>query len=209
MDRPSPKVLLADDHRLVAQGIAGLLSSRFEVVGIVDNGQDLCREASVKSPDVVVTDISMPDLDGLQVTRELRRAQPTVPVVVLTMHDDPGHAKDAFQSGASAYVVKSCAPFELFDAIDKVLAGERYVSPVVAGKMLDLWIDSPSETKPEPLSRREWQVARLVADGLENAEIAERLCIAQVTVRTHLLHIQRKLGLKNRVAIARFALERG
>ena len=123
--------------------------------------------------------------------------------------DDAGHARDAFEAGAAGYLVKSSAPEELFTAIEDVLSGRRYVASTMAGKLMDSWKTPEPEPRDETLSSRESEVATLIAQGYENAEISAQLGIAQVTVRTHLLRIQRKLGLRNRVAVARYALVRG
>ena len=208
MDEPSARVLLADDHQLVAQGVAGLLETRYQVIGVVDSAQALREAAASENPDVILTDISMPGLDGLEITRQLRRTMPETPVIMLTMHDDVGHAKAAFEAGAAGYLVKSSAPLELFEAIEQVLAGRRYLSSAIASKMMDTWLNTEGVEEAK-LSEREREVAGLVGQGLENPEIAEQLCIAKVTVRSHLLRIQRKLGLKNRVAIARYAISQG
>jgi DNA-binding NarL/FixJ family response regulator len=203
------RVLLADDHGLVAAGVSELLESRYEVVGIVDNGQALLEAATARRPDVILTDIAMPGLDGLEATRRLRLSLPEVPVIVLTMLDGAGHVKAAFEAGAAGYLVKSSAPRELFDAIEEVLAGRRYVTSAVAGKVMGSLL-SPEPAAPESvLTRREIEISGLVAEGLENVEIADHLCIAQVTVRTHFHNILRKLDLRNRVELARHALDQG
>lgn len=201
------RVLLADDHGLMAAGVRELLESRYRVVAIVGDGRALLETAAAESPDVVLTDISMPGVDGLEATRRLRRRLPEVPVIILTMHDDPGHVKAAFEAGAAGYLIKSSAPRELFAAIERVLAGGRYVAAAVGAKVIDS-LTAPAAAE-SPLTRREIEIAGLVAKGLENAEIAERLCIAEVTVRSHYRRALRKLGLRNRVELARHALSQG
>ncbi len=203
------RVLLADDHGLVAAGVRELLESRYQVVGIAGDGRKLVEMAIAQRPDVVVTDITMPGIDGFEATRRLRRSLPEVPVVILTMHDDAGHVKAAFEVGATGYLVKSSAPLELFEAIEEVLAGRRYLTSAVAGKTMGSSPSAEPAAAESPLTEREIEVAGLVAWGLENVEIAERLCIAEVTVRTHMLNILRKLELKNRVELARYALAQG
>jgi DNA-binding NarL/FixJ family response regulator len=148
-------------------------------------------------------------MDGLEATRRLRESLPGTPVIILTMHDDAGHVKAAFEAGARGYLVKSSAPRELFEAIRVVLAGGRYLTPVLAGQVMGAFTAPPVENPPTPLTPREIEIATLVGEGLENAEIADRLCIAEVTVRTHFHRTLRKLGLRNRVELARHALAQG
>ena len=208
MTRRRPLVLLADDHKLVAAGVRGLLESRYET-RVVDDGRALVEAAAAERPDVIMTDISMPGLDGLEVTRKLRESLPDVPVLILTMHDDAGHVKAAFEAGASGYLVKSSAPLELFEALEEVLAGRRYIPRELAGEVMGSLLSREPEVPAPLLTEREIEIAGLVARGFENAEIADHLCIAEVTVRTHFLNILRKLELKNRVEVARHALAQG
>ena len=203
------RVLLADDHGLIAAGIRELLEARFHVLGIVGNGKELVERAQVELPDVVVADLSMPEMDGLEATRKLREILPTTPVIILTMHDDAGHVQAAFEAGAMGFLVKSSAPRELFEAIRVVLLGGRYVSSEIAGQVVSTFATPRPEEDRSPLTPREREISTLVGEGLENAEIADRLCIAEVTVRTHFQRILRKLGLRNRVEVARHALAEG
>lgn len=203
------RVLLADDHGLIAAGIRELLESRYEVVGIVANGRALVETAQAERPDVIVADLSMPEMDGLEATRELLRILPQTPVLILTMHDDAAHVQAAFEAGASGYLVKSSAPRELFEAVREVLAGGRYLTPVIAGQVMGALTAPPIVPRKSLLTPREIEVATLVGEGLENTEIADRLCIAEVTVRTHFHRILHKLELRNRVELARHALTQG
>ncbi len=203
------RVLLADDHGLIAEAVRELLELHYDVVGVVGDGRELVEAAATCDPDVILTDISMPGIDGIEATRKLRRRLPEVPVIVCTMHERARHVKAAFEAGAAGYVVKSSSPEELFDALEKVLAGGRYVAPAVAGKLIDSLL-APERAVPEsPLTPREIEIAGLVAQGLESSEIADRLCISEVTVRTHCQRALRKLGLRNRIELARHALAQG
>lgn len=204
MPRKKARVLLADDHGLVAAGVRRLLESRYQVVGVVEDGRALLEAAAAERPDVILTDIAMPGLDGLEATRRLREILPDVPVIALTMLDGAGHVKAALEAGAAGYLVKSSAPRELIEAIEEVLAGRTYVTPAVAGKVM-----GSLRSRSPALTEREREIAGLVARGLESSDIAERLCIAAVTVRTHVQNCLRKLGLKNRVELARHALAQG
>ncbi len=204
-----PRILLAEDHDLVAAGICQLLETRYQVLGQVKEGKALLVAAELHRPDLILTDLSMPGLDGLEATRRLSARLPAIPVIVLTMHEDACHARAAFEAGAVGYLVKSSAPRELFDAIDEVLAGRRYLTPIVAGRVMATLLPGQANSDVARLSRRETEVAGLIGEGLENSEIAARLCIAPVTVRTHHQRILRKLQLRNRVELARYALVRG
>lgn len=209
MCRERPRVLLAEDHLLIGEGIRELLIPRYDVIGIVADGESLVERAMAGKPDVVVTDVSMPGLDGIEATRRLSRCLPEMRVIVLTVYDDERHVRAAFEAGAAGYLVKSSDLRELFEAIEVVLAGRRYLTPRVAGQVLDSFLPSQPKDGAALLTRREIEIASLVSEGLENAEIAGRLCIAEVTVRTHFRHILRKLALKNRVEVARHALGQG
>jgi DNA-binding NarL/FixJ family response regulator len=204
-----PRVLLADDHALMAAGVRELLESRCEVVAVVEDGWALLKMAEAERPDLVITDISMPGLDGLEAARRLRRSLPALPVIILTMHGDVGHVKAAFEAGVAGYLIKSSAPRELFAAIDEVLAGRRYLTSTVAGRVMGSLLSPEPAAPASPLTPREVEISSLVAQGLGNSEIASRLFIAEVTVRTHLRSIFCKLDLKNRVELARHALSQG
>lgn len=206
------RILLADDHSLVAEGVQKLLELRYEVVGIVGNGRALLDQAAALRPDVIVADITMPEIDGLEATRRLCAAAPEVPVIILTMHDGTSHVKAAFEAGAAGYLIKSSAARELYRAIEEVRAGRPFVTSCVAGMVMGALLSPQSDSSASPdseLTVRESEVAKLVAGGLENVEIADRLCIAKATVRTHFLNILRKLELKNRVELTRYALSKG
>lgn len=209
MQEEMPRILLADDHELVAAGIRRLLQPHFQIIATVADGRQLLEVAREKRPDVILADISMPELDGIDATRQLRQTVPNARVIILTMHDDAGHAKAAFEAGAMGYLVKSSAPAELTQAIRDVLAGRRYMTPVVAGKIMGDLSEPRIPEAPSPLTPREREISGLVAQGLENYEIAARLCIAEVTVRTHFQRIMRKLGLRNRVELTRYAFANG
>jgi len=209
MPTARPRVLLADDHGLLAAGICRLLEKRYEVVGIVDNGRALIKALRVERPDVILTRLSMLAMSSLEATRELRRSLSETPVIVLTMNDDPNCVKAAFAAGAVGYLTKSSAPRELFEAIRQVLAGGRYLNSFIAGQVIGTLITPEPAVAESPLTPREIEIAALVGGGLENVEIADRLCIAEVTVRTHFYRTLQKLQIRNRVQLARHALAEG
>ncbi len=202
MPQNRPSVLLADDHPMMAEGLRKLLEPRFRVIGAVHDGRALLDAALSERPDIVVTDITMPGVDGIEATRRLKQADPGVRVVVLSIHDEPVWVRQAFAAGADGYLAKSAAPGELEEALREVLAGGVYVDPVVAGALAG---DAGSGV----VTPREVEAARLVAEGLSNQEIADRLGVSRLTVRTHLSHVYDKLGLSNRVELALYVVRAG
>jgi len=211
-----PRVLLADDHLLFAKSLERLLEDDVEVVGTVGDGETLLAAADAERPDVIVCDISMPEPNGLEATRLLADRDPEVKVVMLSMHADAAHVKAAFRAGAQGYVTKSAAPEELLTAIREVAEGNSYISPSVTGEFLRSLVDratdggGSSEPASRPtLSRRKREVVRLISRGYSNARIAERLCISEATVRSHLSHLYAKLKVGNRVELALYAVEAG
>ncbi|MDY7095644.1 MAG: response regulator transcription factor [Acidobacteriota bacterium] len=203
------RILLVDDHQLVAFALRKLLETRHEVVDIATSGRQMLELAPVLRPDIILTDIAMPGLDGLEATRRLSSGRIHIPVIILTMHDEPEQVRAAFEAGASGYLVKGSDPRELFEAIATVLAGGRFLSSAVGGDVIGSFLFPGAKPPGSSLTDRETEVAALVGAGLDNSEISRQLCIAEVTVRSHCLKIGSKLGLRNRVEIARHALSQG
>lgn len=215
MSEVRPRVLLADDHPLMLDGLRKLLVEQdFEVVAAVTNGRELLEAAERLRPDLVLTDISMPFVDGLEATRRLKVAMPGVRVLVLSIHDDPYWVQKAFEAGACGYLTKISAPGEIGTAVREVLKGLFYVSPVVARGMVDA-AKTPAAPRPAPrpvneiLTPRERDTVRLVAQGLSNKEIARHLGVSVTTVRTHLNRVYDKLGSPSRVELALLAARPG
>lgn len=207
MGKP-PCLVLADHERLVAEGIGRLLDEHFDEIDVVDDGRALLDVAVRRRPDLILTDISMPVVDGLEVTRRLRRSLPEVPVVILARHRGLAYARAALEAGARGYLTRAVTSQELLFAVDEVLAGNPYVTPSVASVLMTSILSPapPADPSQSPLTSREQEIAERVAEGLETVEIAARLFIAEVTVRTHLRRILRKLGLRNRVELTRHVL---
>lgn len=200
-----PRVLLADDHPMMLVGLRKLLEPEFEVVAAVLDGWALLAAAEHLRPDLVITDIGMPGLDGIEATRRLQESVPGARVLVLSIHAEPSHVRAAFAAGAWGYLTKISTPEEIERAVREVLAGCFYISPAVArfaiGDMDTACrlIESPA---PADLTPREADILRLVAQGLGNQQIADRLGVAVTTVRAHLSSLYKKLRVKSRVALA-------
>lgn len=206
---PDPiRILLADDHPVVRDGLAAMLATQpdFEVVGEAGTGVEAVSEAARLRPDVVLMDLEMPALDGIEAIRRLRAADPAVQVVVLTAFDTDERIFGALQAGAQGYLLKGAPRAEIFAAIRTVSAGGALIPPVVASRLLR---QVRAAESPDALTAREIEVLGLVAAGLANAEIAVRLSISERTVKFHVSSLLAKLGVKNRTQAARLARERG
>jgi DNA-binding NarL/FixJ family response regulator len=203
-------VVLADDHPVVLEGLRKLVEPDYDVVATATNGKELLRKAAAAKPDVVLVDVSMPLLDGISATQELRRLLPDTKIVVLTMHADLAVMQEAFLAGASGYVLKTSAPTDLNGAIREVLTGRIYVPPVLAGEVVRDWLLSPrARKKTVEMTPRNREVLKLVSDGYSNKEIAATLNISVKTVEFHKSRLMRKLGLKSSAELVRYASEHG
>ncbi len=193
------KVLLADDHALVAEGISRLLEEKYELVGAARDGDELVELARKLQPDLVVTDVAMPGLSGLEALRRLRGEGNAARFVFLTMHADPQLADEAFRAGASGFVLKHCAGEELVGAIDEVVRGGTYSTPRLAR----------DEDATPRLTPRQRQVLRLVADGKPMKEIAASLGVSLRTVETHKYEMMRVLRVQSNAELVRWAVRHG
>lgn len=209
------RILLADDHAVVRAGIRALIDAQpgMRVVGEAEDGESALRLVGTLQPDVLVTDLSMPKLNGAEAARIMRDRHPDVRVLALTVHEERGYLSQLLKAGASGYVLKRAAVDELIQAIRTVAAGGVYLDPLVAGKIVDQAMGRPGAgdrvQAGESLSDRETEVLRLVAQGYSNKEIAARLTISVKTVETYKARLMEKLGLHGRVALVRYALQEG
>lgn len=215
---PPMRVLLVDDHALFRAGIASLLASRgtVEVVGEAQDGQEALEAARKLEPDIVLMDVHMPRLDGIQATRMITSELPRVKVVMLTVSDQDKDLFEAVKSGAHGYLLKNLEPEELFDYLAGISRGEAPISRTMAAKILNEFAAqagkarTPEAAEPgEVLTPREREVLKLVASGATNREIARALTLTENTVKNHLRNILEKLHLENRTQAAAYALKKG
>jgi DNA-binding NarL/FixJ family response regulator len=210
------RVLIADDDDLVRAGLVELLSNdpAIEIVGRASTGREAVERARRLSPDVVLMDVRMPDLDGIAATRELTRAAPEVRVLILTTFEQDDYVFGAMRAGASGFLLKRTRPEELIAAVHTVAAGDALLSPSVTRRVIDRMAQQPTpeladQAKLDELTPREREVLALVARGLSNREIAAELVVEEATVRSHIRRILMKLDLRGRVQIVIFAYETG
>lgn len=205
------RIILAEDHETIRDGLKLLVNSRsdMEVVGEADNGRTALQLAREFSPDVIVMDISMPELNGLQATKKLKDKSPQVKVLILTRHSEPGYLQELLQAGASGYVLKQSKSEELIRAILAVAAGQTYLDPAVTERAVTQLRESgqvPHKTPNANLTAREADVLRLIALGYVNKEVAARLNLSVKTVEAHKSNAMNKMGMKSRVDIVRYAI---
>jgi DNA-binding NarL/FixJ family response regulator len=211
------RILLADDHTMIRSGIATLLQSikEFSIVGEAEDGEDAVQKTSELRPTVVVIDLSMPKLSGIEATRIIKKRYPETNVLVLTMHENEEYVYQILKSGASGYVLKSAGKDELAEAIRAVAKGERFFSPRISQLMAEGYVkrvekggaDAPKGDVP--LTRREREILALVANGLTNQQIADQLFISPRTVDTHRTNIMQKLDIHDLANLVRYAIEHG
>ncbi|MGB7555781.1 MAG: response regulator transcription factor [Candidatus Korobacteraceae bacterium] len=205
------RVLLADDHQILVDALQKVLEPRFEVVGRFDNGRELLKAAAALQPDVIVLDIGMPLLNGLDACRQLKRQMPRTKFIFLTFHEEPGLVMEAFRAGASGYVIKRSAVSELTEAIDRVLrGGGTFVSSAIAGDTMQSFARNPKQAAPDvELTARQREVLQLLAEGRAMKEVASILGIAVSTVADHKYHTMEMLQLKSNADLYKYAIENG
>ena len=206
-----PRVLLADDHRVVAEGLKRLLAEDFELVGMVEDGRALVTAAKKLRPDVIVADVSMPHLNGIDAMIQLKKDDAGVKVVFLTMHQDPAYARRALEAGAVGFVVKHSAPAELVMAIHAALKGQTFITPALASDVLRQ-VQQGSRQGGDPaemLTPRQREILQLLAEGRSAKEIAAMLAISPRTVEFHKYQLMEAHGLHSTAELVHFAIKHG
>ncbi|TMQ47878.1 MAG: response regulator transcription factor [Candidatus Eisenbacteria bacterium] len=205
-------IVLGDDHKVILRGLRAVLDAQpgLAVVGEASDGLKVAALAERLKPDVLVLDLMMPGLSGFDVTRRVTKRLPKTRVVILTMYSSEAHVVEALRSGAMAYVVKDASADELVTAIREASAGRRFLSAPFSNDLIETYLKRPGGTDPyETLTPREREVLHLVAEGLTSSEIAARLFISPRTAESHRANLMRKLGLRSRTDLVRFAFQRG
>lgn len=205
-----PRVLLADDHVMIAEGLKRLLAEEFELVGVVEDGRALVAAAKKLSPDAVVTDISMPHLNGIEAIERIKRDNPNIKVVILTMHQNAAYARRALDAGASAFVVKHSAAAELVMAIHAALKGKIFIAPSLAGDVIaEIGRRAGGSDATTSVTARQREILELLAEGRSAKEIAEALSISARTVEFHKYQMMGSHGLHNSAELIHFAIKHG
>jgi two-component system response regulator NreC len=207
----SIRVLVVDDHAIVRSGLRRVLDAEkdIETVGEAPNADRAVFEALEHKPDVVLLDVMMPGKSGIEGMPALLQAVPDVKVLILSMQDDPHYVREAFEAGASGYVLKEAVDTEVVDAVRAVASGERYLHPALGAQLVAAEAEERKRAESDPLSEREREVLKLLALGHTNQEIASLLFISVRTAETHRAHIMQKLGLSSRAELVRYALDQG
>jgi DNA-binding NarL/FixJ family response regulator len=205
--RHRARLLIADDHTLVAEACKSLLEPEFEVVGIADNGRALLRAAFELKPDIVILDIAMPELNGLDAGDQIKRALPATKLIYLTMNLSPEVAAEAFRRGASGYVVKASAASELVASIRRVLKSESYLSPLITKDTVDFLLRTGHSYEEKQITQRQREILQLLAEGKSMKEIASVLNVQPGTVAFHKYRMMEVLGLRTNAELLQYALK--
>jgi DNA-binding NarL/FixJ family response regulator len=206
-----PRVLLADDHRILADGLRGLLEPEFDVVGVVGDGRELVAAAEQQQPDVIVADVAMPCLNGIEAAAQLRDRGVKARVVFLTMHRDVAYARRALDAGAMGFVLKHSAAAELVTAVREAVRGQTYVTPLIARELLQSYRDGESRPNDpgQRLTGRQREVLQLFVEGRSAKEVAALLKVSIRTAEAHKAHILEALGLRTTAELVQYAIRNG
>jgi DNA-binding NarL/FixJ family response regulator len=209
------RIVVAEDHTILREGLRSLLSSNpsFEVVGEAEDGREAIKCVAKFKPDLILTDLSMPKLNGMEAIKEIKKESPGTKILVLTVHRAEEYILATFRAGADGYILKDSTHSELVMAVKKVLSGKHYISPEISEKVIDGYLEGKkalkSRTSWEILTQREREILKLIAEGYKNKEIAEDLCISVKTVEKHRANLMEKLNLHSASALTAFAMEKG
>jgi two-component system, NarL family, response regulator NreC len=208
-------LLLAEDHKILREGLKALLSNdpEMEVVCEAEDGRMAIKQAETFQPDLVLMDLSMPKTGGLVAIREIKRSNPAIKILVLTVHDGEEYIQAALEAGADGYVLKDADRDELLGAIRHILNGKRYLSPGISAKIIEGYLSGGQKLKTktawDDLTQREREILKLIAEGYQNKKIADYLCVSLKTVEKHRSNLMRKLDLHNAAGLTAYALEKG
>ena len=209
------RIVIAEDHTILREGLRSLLSSspNFEIIGEAGDGREAIRQVRKFKPELILTDLSMPRMNGMEAIKEIKRESPATKVLVLTVHRAEEYILATFRAGADGYLLKDSTHSELLMAVKKVLSGTHYISPEISEKVIEGYIEGKknlkSRTSWETLTQREREILKLIAEGYRNKEIADDLCISVKTVEKHRANLMEKLDLHSIQALTAFAIERG
>jgi DNA-binding NarL/FixJ family response regulator len=209
------RIVIAEDHTILREGLRSLLSAdpNFEIVGEAEDGREAIRCVEKLKPDLILTDLSMPRMNGMEAIKEIRRISPVTKILVLTVHKAEEYILSTFRAGANGYLLKDSTHAELVMAVKKVLSGKQYISPEISEKVIEGYLEGKktlkSRTSWETLTQREREILKLIAEGYKNKEIADDLCISVKTVEKHRANLMEKLDLHSIQALTAFAIEKG
>ena len=209
------RIVIAEDHTILREGLRSLLSSSsdFEVVGEAEDGREAIRCVEKLKPDLILTDLSMPRMNGMEAIREIKKQSPKTKILVLTVHKTEEYILATLKAGADGYLLKDSTHTELMMAVKNVISGKHYISPAISEKVIEGYVEGKKSLKPrtswETLTQREREILKLIAEGYRNKEIADDLCISVKTVEKHRANLMEKLNLHNVQALTAFAIEKG
>ena len=212
---PKYRIVIAEDHTILREGLRSLLSSNpdFEIVGEAEDGREAIRCVEKLKPDLILTDLSMPRMNGMEAIREIKKQSPKTKILVLTVHKTEEYILATLKAGADGYLLKDSTHHELMMAVKNVLSGKHYISPEISEKVIEGYLEGRKTLKPrtswETLTQREREILKLIAEGYKNKEIAEDLCISVKTVEKHRANLMEKLNLHNVQALTALAIEKG
>jgi DNA-binding NarL/FixJ family response regulator len=205
------QILLADDHGIVRSGLRMLIERQdgMRVIAEAEDGVEAVEQSVRQRPDVAILDVAMPRMTGIQAAREIKAHSPSTSVLLLSMHDDERYMLDAFRAGASGYVLKRAADADLIEAVRTVSNGGSFLSASTQGALVKEWIEHGDDQPRDPLTPRELDVVKLIAEAYTNRQIAEILKVSEKTVESHRANVLSKLGMRDRVELVRYAIRRG
>jgi two-component system invasion response regulator UvrY len=203
------RILIADDHAIVRRGLKEVLTDAFpfSIIEEAEDGEDLLKKVIAEQWDIVISDISMPGRSGLEILQEIKKYNPKVPVLILSIHSEDQYAIRVFKAGASGYLTKDFAPTELINAINRIMLGKKYITPSIAEKLANTLDQDVEKQSHENLSDREFEVLKMIASGISISNIAEKLFLSSTTVSTYRSRILGKMNLRSNADLISYAIE--